>query len=630
MRDLKLMFPDLKDTELLQFNSHRGVLEIEKRRTVDFVYGHGGVGKTQKLFTEWNLHPETKKLYLSHTHDFLDEQSLRVKGSRHLEGLSRKCPICLDARNKFHSLIKEMYKQKFSNKNICGLCEEENIYDREDCPYKLQFEDLPKTVMAPVEYSFTKFLRDYNPDLIAVDDCLYKLNKHHTKEELERLLSLLQQITHTPEEEKIRLSTLLNLNNLDFENFLKNKLMPARRQWVNDELSYLKEHPKSEKTFLIDIDVEEFRIFKRLSNIHGLREQFATPYLFYLFDYVCNNENAYLTIIDALGQNTNNEVFMDRLTERYFKETHNGIEPYYKTVEPWKDSDSIIYRCLGKENAWYPTTSSITNSERTRRHIKECINKILETYFKDSSPVSIGLVKPKHAKAEDFFDNLHNVKSLDWGDLRGMNHLEYCDVLFVVGTYCINHQDAKENFGLTFAREPSTMNLVENRPHGGRYNYVDPDLEILRWAKEEYEQYQGIMRIRPLNHNTKIFSFGLIPQEIPEEVERGEEIQFFRKGGELEMRNRKDCLYDLLLREKGRVRQSSAVSYMAQEFGLSEKRAWQIVSGIINGDDSLRTEVERDSWGRQVIVCDKIVSGIQRFDSGLWDGKGFWESKEGQ
>jgi len=68
-----------------------------------------------------------------------------------------------------------MSEQGFSNKSICGLYDDLNAFDGDNCPYAEQFKNLPNVVMAPIEFAGTNLLKEYSPNEVAVDDCLYRM-----------------------------------------------------------------------------------------------------------------------------------------------------------------------------------------------------------------------------------------------------------------------------------------------------------------------------------------------------------------------------------------------------------------------------------------------------------------------
>lgn len=180
-----------------------------------------------------------------------------------------------------------------------------------------------------------------------------------------------------------------------------------------------------------------------------------------------------------------------------------------------------------------------------------------------------GFVVPKAVKKifqEEFKVNEDLI--LTFGDLRGKNSLEHCNPLFVVGTYNINREDLLKDFNLWFPNNPvSSDALEEEEPHGGRYKYKDKRLDFFRWLKEDYEQYQAIMRCRPLNYQRFIYHFGEIPKELPNVIERGGDLAFtFFEDGSVLIENRVKWLEDLVKKEKA-IPLDAVIKLFQQKYG---------------------------------------------------------------
>jgi len=129
--------------------------------------------------------------------------------------------------------------------------------------------------------------------------------------------------------------TLKELNNKhDYDIFI-NKLRSPYKKNINKlveqakDKNWKKNSSDYDEKFLVspnDIDT-----YCKLARVHGYQEQFATPALFYLFDYVVEKQKegkeVKLTIIDARPDID----FLKSLAERYYKEKHVIIK--FKTDE---------------------------------------------------------------------------------------------------------------------------------------------------------------------------------------------------------------------------------------------------------------------------------------------------------
>ena len=186
-RELELLLArdvDPNDPMVAQYVQHERNIRVSVRG------GAPGTGKSRELFQDWENKNDSRKLYLSHSHSFLTEQTLRVKGRvRHLYGLRRVCP-CLRDDEHGNAVIMKLVDLKFSTKHICSICKQIKAYPTKDCHYQQQLKhikDFP-VVVAPIEFVFTQVLDRYQPQIIAVDDCLTRISLNPLRIDLEYML----------------------------------------------------------------------------------------------------------------------------------------------------------------------------------------------------------------------------------------------------------------------------------------------------------------------------------------------------------------------------------------------------------------------------------------------------------
>ena len=283
---------------------------------------------------------------------------------------------------------------------------------------------------------------------------------------------------------------------------------------------------------------------------------------------------------------------------RYQKEENVPVNFEPDSFEPKiVDYGSVICRYIGKEGAWYPTTSSIEKSQGTRANISKAISEILRIDFKDNNNLNIGLVIPKDVPMRQFIPRkFEKVKVLTFGNLRGKNSLELCDVLFIVGTYCINKEDMAQEHSLWFARDSSTNEFVEDKPHGDFYHYKDPNMELLRWMSEDYEMYQAIHRIRPLLSKKQVYVFGIVPKEITQDGLKVIKI----KGGYEVNKNYREWLLDYV-KQKSSVPEKLVRLEMKNKFGIELDTAYREIKKVVKeNSEQLRFD---DSRGLRMLVC---------------------------
>ena len=570
---------DSNDPMVAQYVQH------ERKIRVSIRGGAPGTGKSFELFQKWNKLPNFRKLYLSHSHSFLTEQALRVKGKvRHLFGLRLTCP-CLQNEKYENLVISSLVHLNFSNKHICSICKQINAYPSKNCPYQQQFihvKDFP-IIVAPIEYAmYTSVLDKYQPHFIAVDDCLTRIKPHPSRHTLEHRTVYLSELAGQPIKSKHPLQELISRP--DYDSFMK-RLDKTYRKDVKilvEEVKNKTKHKRYDKFFLIP--PAEIETYLKQAEAHGFRDRFATPALFPLFDHVfktkTEDDEVQLKIIEAIPKME----FVNSLAVRYQSEENVTVIFEQDEFEPKiVDRGSVIYRYIGKKGAWYPTTSSIKNSFDTRNNIRKVIAEILENDYNNDYDLKIGLVTPKDVVWEQFIPmGFNDVEVLTFGDLRGKNSLEDRDVLFVIGTYCINKVNMEQDFSDWYARDPLTMEIMEQKPHGDFYHYKDKAVEILRWMKEDYEMYQAIHRNRPLLKKKQAYVFGLVPKEIREDGLKVIKI----KGGHFVNKGEREWLINCV-KQKGLVFERWARDDMSEEFGIKNDTAYRKIKNIVEKCDCL-------------------------------------------
>jgi|GEM_PF-6460213 len=525
---------------------------------VEVIFGHGGVGKSCELFENWKQLPRIKKMYMSHSHTFLKHQADRVPRSRHIYGLEWICPCLVENSQFYNPIIVRLKNLKFPNKLLCSVCKELNAYPS-DCPYKLQFKRMPNAVFLPIEYAGSKVLEEYRPQIIAVDDCLLRKKEHPTRAKLDFYIKYFSN-------NKYNLEDLCNMDYSAFEDVLTNLIKLSDDEITKWVVEQIKTNPEDKSVISRITEPEELRAYYHYAKIYDMKDKFATPYLFYLFDYVFEYPKTQLIIIEALPQTLR---FLNMLAERYRYETRQMIVFKCREIKfQGQLPKSVIYRCHGDKTAWYPTTSSITTSNITRRAIIERIKAIINSWNGKELP---GFIVPKSVKNE-FQREFPNAKILTFGDLRGKNELEYNNPLFVVGTYNIERKDILDEFSLWFPNLEASISdeLVDDKPHGGRYEYKDEQLDFFRWLKEDYEQYQAVMRCRPLNYPRTIYHFGIVPKEIPEEIKIENlwiKIETLRGGGVVTILEDRVRWLEELVKKDGKIPLEVVVKEFQKTYG---------------------------------------------------------------
>jgi hypothetical protein len=543
-----------------------------------------GLGKTRDLMKDWRERGHGRYLFLSFSHELLDEQYKRMKDivtARHLYGLRFICPCLNEQPTK---VITALADAGLSNKHICTVCKSLEAYPQHECAYQHQFDDITdiQIVFAPIEYSATQLFDKYDPDNITVDDCLLRFHKHPTKTNLEFTLQTSQEFFYGKDwmKRENAITILHQMFNLSTDDYFE--IMRILNCVQKDKIDMVKnmnlEKPLGENFRYMLTSPEEFDIYRDYALYHGYQEQFATPQLFYCFDWVFQNreKDKHLKIMEAAIQ----PEILSILKIRYLTDRNVDINFYADNFHyAFKDQGSIIYEVLGREGSWLPAQTSVVKDPSTRYKIQDCIKSI------SANKSTIGVVKPKKC---DLYLLKGNFQFLDFGNLRGKNALEYCELAFVVGTWNVRHEDLVKDFKLFAAHNPTTEEHATIKPEGSWFQFKDKELDAFRWHNEEYEQAQAIMRFRPELHKVKIYVFGLVPKIIEDwgfKVDRT-----IKLGGEGLKQDREEWLICFMVEHNNSVSEEVARDEMAKKFNIRLDTAYREIKKIVKGNDCLRCD----------------------------------------
>lgn len=344
----------------------------------------------------------------------------------------------------------------------------------------------------------------------------------------------------------------------------------------------------------------------RLVKRYGWQEEFSISLLMKVFELSLKRNRKVILVGAQI-----NKPFLEMLVKAFQKEYGEPIQLRYEKIELDQSiAKSVVYRIRSPKypDAWFPTTTSITKNRTQRETIKQRIETILLSLIDDPlelSNLKVGIVKPKKADIGDFLtpliENRTKIFFLDFGNLRGSNKLEHCDVLIVIGTYKVNIEELQKDFAKFYHKNPS----IESRKlHDGGYSYDDPNLENFRRMCEDYEMYQAIHRLRPALREKKIFVFGLIPKEIQDEFET-RQITFEREQTE---KNEKGVLrlvewksFEQFVKErigKEGIFQYELVKAIWDEFGGQKEHTRVKIKRFIEGNKDEFEIVSRRVMGR--------------------------------
>ena len=253
--------------------------------------GPPGTGKTSTIMQRLEKNSSEKIIYFSYSHGLLEEQYYRLIGknssTRHWKGLQIMCPCLKRDQYGFPlvPLIAKLVELKIPNSQICSVCEKGNLNPQKECRYKEQFKNLVnvRNILAPIDYVFTKYLKEFNPDVIIVDDCLRKIRKHPKHKKLERLLFLLTFSSYWIDRP---IESLEELSKLDLESIMP-KLTSAYKTNLKEHVKDIKENLNSVKYDpLYTTSPEEISTYLKKAKAYGFQDQFATSAIVSLLSYI--------------------------------------------------------------------------------------------------------------------------------------------------------------------------------------------------------------------------------------------------------------------------------------------------------------------------------------------------------
>jgi hypothetical protein len=590
------------------------VIRLRQHIDVNVRAAPPGVGKTRGLMKDWIDETDSRHFFSSYSHKLLDEQERHLKKAgvsyRHLHGLQSCCPCCLQSSGGFFTedgnfieIEEEDYFQPLINalatagvpvKQICEICKQKGYYSQDKCPYHLQKKHIKKVqiVIAPIEFTALGILDEYEPHYTTIDDCLLRYQLHPAKSFLELMLVKAQEQFYGEKRKQHDIvKTLPRLYSLSKDDYLKKMeiVQSVRRDLIASVKSMMTELPQEESFRLFFVSPRDFELYRKLSIRHGYRDQFATPYPFYCFDYINNNkDNRYepsLKIMEAYIQPD----CLNILKNRYFQDENIDIH-FYDDGFKWelKNYGSTINEWLGRKGSWYPAQESVVKTKSTQEKFQNLIawRTSLYTYLK-----SIGVIRPMKCELKDLLPKDFNINTLSlyFGNNRGNNLLEKCDMGFVAGSWNVPPESVIKDYQLLTASDPSTVEIIDPNPHGDWHHFKHKGLEAVRFYKEDYEQAQATMRFRPGLHRVEINVMGRVPNLIEEWGFKVNHCKLNRRGDGMK-ESREEWLIEYVKANNNHVPEKMARDEMADHFTIRLDTAYREIRKIVRYNDHLRLE----------------------------------------
>lgn len=456
--------------------------------------GIPGSGKTKEVREFCKAHPELKIAVLSPNHELLTEYEQYLTNFRHWKGISKKCPL----RDTDHR-IKTLIEGGVSARYICAICGKLKINPSTQCPYKQQFRKLPNLILAPIDYVFTKQLRNFRPDYIYVDDVSQKKQDLPTPRGLKKHIKTLKRAGILG-----RGTTLDDI--LAYPKLYVREIYQGIRFRIKTPIFQQKPHLFS--NWFVP-DPRSILEFVRLANLHKEVKPYSIPSLFPLFELA---ERAKVFLVEAHP----NKMNLEKTANRYYFEQKKLVHFDWLPPKTLRiPEESKVYR-VGY--AWYPQES--LHSRKVRRNIHKLMDAIIDRLGTPRNQLTIGIISYKAVVGKFTPQKVKETKRLHFGALAGLNVLEDVDVLFVIGTYNVNLESIPRDFELFYAHPPKTLESVSINTNGrGPYRYLDPELENFHMMLGPYQMYQSAHRGRPGLRPIDTYFFGVVPYWLKQEFQ---------------------------------------------------------------------------------------------------------------
>ena len=418
------------------------------------------IGKTHRCIKYIKENHENQKIiYLTNKHDKLNEIETELKRAnityRHWYGFSTEekdkgCPK-LDERGR-----KDLYKKVLSPSIIC------RAYNcKTGCRYQDQFKTLPNVVLAPTPYIGTKYVTDFKPDIMFIDESI------NTFTELKRNLK-------SPP--VIKKSTI--------EGYIVRDLRKGNRnidKWIE---------------MLKFIELED-----KFPN-HPYDKAWY-PHIYHVFDF---SKTIPIVLMDATFEMSLFEYFLNAYKHHQRRLFKPSIKAWYSEVENKKDSTIFVpFPTWGfyKSHFWKqgnPPTKKILKQIQ-KQMIKLAIDPAFITYG-------------------GFLDYFPPFKTCYFGALSGLNEFEDCDVLVVAGTFGYGPEQGQEVLKKIFNDSTLKVDLGKKEPFRP-YKTITvkgkkhPNYPILQ---AENDQWDAIMRIRPYKRKKYVILLGYIAKRFEDKL----------------------------------------------------------------------------------------------------------------
>ncbi len=553
-----------------------------------------GIGKTHTVKSFIKNNPEKRFVVFSETHRTLAEYT-DLPDVIHWKGFNQLCGI-----------LKFQEFSKWIAANIlCRVGNKLGHNECKNCSYKAQFQTKAQVIIAPFEFSLTKYFDKKRVDHIIIEERAIKHRdlREPSKETIEAQFKLLE--PHLPPTDRppqgvpsIRdvMKTNPRLIYYTFADLLQTEVEKHIEDLLlNGKATF------EEITTLCNPMPKEIKFYYELTSKYG-QQEIAVPYLLYILA-LAYEKKADIIINDASVKENVLQMLVSRCQSDLT--TFENITFNCKITMNQKTTSIKPFSQVIRINPayWYPKQSLQDN--KTLKRIASDIERIAKAYR--LKKLSIITYKSITNKLSDFLQD-YELDFLHFGDLRSQNDFKDEEVGFVIGSYNVPKEAVVEKTKqlIPQIREEPEVKRDESR----RFVFDDKHYDQIRQMEEDEEVYQSVHRYRPLRKPTTIFVWGIVPEKIKKEMDYYEinrrELKRFLHGVSIKLGKKAEpievIIEDLLNEFRQKGFEKIRIRYLEEEIhkrtNKSKKYISKKLTEYIEEKGLIVEEIKNDEKGR--------------------------------
>ena len=474
-----------------------------KKRVLNLLTGPPGLGKSEYVLDSKEYQAregkDIKTIYLSHSNEILDEIEKRAhekgimlcrwRGLASFDSEGAYLGYC--PRYWTDEFIMYLIENKAAPAIVCRLCDE----NHKTCPYHAQFKTKEKFVIGPIHFLTTKLVKAWHPKEMIVDDATLLTHDLPSWASMENWQQALLKYGIIMPNETI----------MDYADAYTNRELIGN---IANYISTCQNNGTKPDNGVLFINPYDIINWLTVITKVGHRKEFALPYLRDIILH-CKNTRCKITIVDAIDMS----VLIDKVAE-----TMEGREIAIQVLAVDYPTEANFLWYLYQVHDMHAIPRVFTH--QTIRQEIETLAKRIAVITRPVQRKKVGIITWLDC-VDKYFDALgmngvNVTESAHFGNIRGSNRLQFCDILFLIGTYCLPPDNILEKFEEFYLRSPKS--IESKKVEGEGYEWQDPELESFSKFFNDAETYQEIHRIRPFLHEVAIYVFGAIPDWIMRET----------------------------------------------------------------------------------------------------------------